>query len=298
MPRGIASFYRECFSRAFRGRYGKVEKWTAGLSFFGLIAVALLPAAPEVERVIQVELPVYFFIGVFLLTVLAGFIAAPYEIYCEERDAKLALEKLREPKLHVMLPGPEPTGVALEGNTAETYGGMRMTTVTKWASTVFYLLCTNTGETEAKRCRARVLYATRISEDSEDSVESGGIIESIELAWSKNDPENHLVADIAPGDTVRIWLAYIRQNGSLWVFRNDLPVHYQRVFGDQGHHKILLQIDSDNAATTQLLISIQTEAATKPVGNGAWTPKATAEILGQGGPVLDHPDIPTRRGVA
>jgi hypothetical protein len=292
--RPMLRFYRECLARAFRGRFGQVEKWTAAISLLGLALIASRSSlSADTQRLLQVEIPVYFFIATFLVTVLAGLIISPYRLFAEEKEKCLALESLRTPRLQIQLPGPDPIGVALDGSTTETYGGMRQTMVTKWASAVFYLLCTNTGETEAKRCRARVLCASR---DADDFVEAGGIVESIELAWSKTDPDNHLSADIAPGDTVRIWVAYVRQNGSLWVFRNDLPVHYQRVFGVAGHHKILLQVDSENAATTQVLMSIQTDEAKKPAGNGVWEPTAKAAILAQGRPVLQHPDMPKRTG--
>jgi hypothetical protein len=291
---GMLHFYKNCLSHACRGRFRHVEKWTGSISLLGLVIIAFRSSlSAETQHVLQVDLPVYFFVSLFLITVVAGFVTAPYRLFAEEREKRLALEEQRRPKLEIRLPGTDPVGVALDGSTIETMSGRRQTVIRQWASSVFYLLCTNTGELPAKCCRARVLYASR---DSAEVADRSGIIESIELAWSKKDPDSHLSADIAPGDTARIWLAYIRQNGSLWVFRNELPIHYQRVFGEAGHHKILLQIDGENIAPTQMLLSIHTEEATKPEGNGVWEPKAKAEILGQGGPVLEHPEMPIRVG--
>ena len=231
--------------------------------------------------------------GMALILLLINLAVAPYETFNEISLAKAALEDRRKPRLQVILPSGGIASVSLDGNTTESYGGRRITNHTRWSDTAIYLLVTNLGETPAKRVRARVLWAAR--ETDQEVFESSGIIESIELPWAKDDPDNNLTTEIMAEDTARIWVANVRQGGNLWVNRKELPIHYHRIFGDEGHHKMLIQIDSENVASTQVLLSIKTEKAQKPEGpNGIWEPKATVSMLGQGGPVLQHPDVPNR----
>ncbi len=83
----VVSFYLDCFRRAFRGKFWSVEKWTGGIGLVGLIVTRFSPVPRLWEQLINVDLPFYFFLAMFLGTVAAHMIVAPYLMYSEERSS-------------------------------------------------------------------------------------------------------------------------------------------------------------------------------------------------------------------
>jgi len=150
---------------------------------------------------------------------------------------------------------------------------------------VVCLYCKNVGEVPLRSCRARVLSASRVSDDGTATLR---FTESIELPWRKEDT-SCLMADLPSGETRRIWIGGVRTHGHFWVYRDvkDLPLEAQEVFGPPGTYKIIVQVDSDDIAPVQVLLEVKAAEGPKPEKAGLWRGIAEVAILAQGSPVVE-----------
>lgn len=278
-------FYRAWLRRAFAGWFKRVQGWTGTVAL--LVGVALfIFTSPQGAEKIGSTIRIVFFLTVFGAISITRLALAPYWLYREERNARVKAERARLPKLQVSLPEPAVIqSVSLRANTSESLGGTRQTVITGWELDVVALLCTNLGETTAKNCRARLLAATRLSPDGEHALQ---VVESVELPWNKEDPEHNLSTDIAPADKRHIWIGGVRSRGHFWLFRDikSLPIEYQRLLGEPGSYRILLQIDGENIPPQQVLLGIVAAEGPKPE-HGIWRGSVDVTLMGEGAPRVE-----------
>lgn len=277
-------FYWHCLKRAFSGKFAKAQGWTGGLSIVAVVIAWVTSPSGGDERTLLTVLPAAFFVGVFSLTVLVGLILAPVQIYQEEQRTREAVEALRRAKLAISLPDGGTMNINLIGHTSETLGGTRQTITRSFMTDVVCIFCKNIGEVPLRNCRARLLSASRISEDATTALT---FTESIELPWRKEDT-SCLMADLPPGETRRIWIGGVRTHGHFWVYRDikDLPLEAQQVFGPPGEYRMIVQVDSDDTAPLQMLLQVTTAEGPKPE-SGLWRGIANVALLAQGSPIVD-----------
>ena len=113
-------FYRLWLKRTFSGWFKRVEGWASTVALLVAVVLLIVPRSPEIERVAGAA-PAIFFVAVFALVVAARLMLAPYWLYREERVAREALERAREPSLVLSLPDPPViNSIALRGTTHES----------------------------------------------------------------------------------------------------------------------------------------------------------------------------------
>jgi hypothetical protein len=283
--KGAAAFYWRCLKRAFSGKFAKAEGWTGGLSVMALVIAWITSPSAGDERTLLTVLPAAFFVGAFSLTVLLGIILAPFEIYRGELRAREAVEALRQPKVAISLPDTGTVNIETAGNTTESLAGSRQTVGWSFMTDVVCLYCKNVGEVPLRNCRARVLSASRVSDDDTAVLK---FTESIELPWRKEDT-SCLMVDLPPGETRRIWIGGVRTHGHFWVYRElkDLPLEAQQVFGPPGTYRIVVQVNSDDIAPVQVLLEVKADKGPKPEKAGLWRGTAEVAILAQGSPAVE-----------
>lgn len=285
MLKDLTVFYWRCLKRAFSGKFAKAEGWTGGLSVIALVIAWVTSPSAGDERTLLTVLPAAFFLGAFSLIVLLGCILAPFQLYHDERRTREAVEALRQAKLAIWLPETGTVDINVAGHTMESLAGTRQTVIRSSTTDVVCLYCKNIGEVPIRNCRARVLSASRVSDEDTTVFK---FIESIELPWRKDDT-SCLTVDLPPGETRRIWIAGVRTRGHFWVYREvkDLPLEAQQVFGPPGTYKIVVQVDSDDIAPMQVLLEVK--AAEGPILETARLSRGTAEvtILAQGNRAIE-----------
>jgi hypothetical protein len=127
----VGKFYKECGRRAFSGKFWLVEKWSAGLAVLTAIAAAFIPSTllhlTELEMARWTTLiPVYFFVFVFVIAVISGFIIAPSKMYQEQVELKIAADEKRKPKLRLFL-NSSSLEVLKKASTSQSLGGQLFT---------------------------------------------------------------------------------------------------------------------------------------------------------------------------
>ena len=292
----VSAFYRECFRRAFRGVFWQIEKLSGGLSLLaGIFTHVIKPPAWE-DTVIDVDLPMYFFLLAFAVTVLIGFITAPVKMYEEQVQGRLALEEARKPKLNIYLKDNALQTLMLGGTTSETLGGTMVTSISHFLDGFVGFHCQNIGETTAIRCRARLMLAIKQEDDASET--DLRIIEAIPLRWTTNPTSgpDDFIADIPPNDMRRLWIANVRETGHVRLYRrpNELPADNQQLLGLQGKYLILVQVDSDSLPPQQVLLQIEGLPGGPPPHGGVHKGAGSVAILAQGSPRLSHPSIEAR----
>lgn len=280
--REVLSFHGQCIKRAFTGKFAKVEGWTGALSIIGLIIAVVFSPSEGEERLLLTVVPAVFFLGAFALTVFVGLLRAPVDLVREERARREEIEALRKPKFEISLPAGGTENISVGGNTSESLAGTRQTVVNSWMTDVLCFYCRNVGEVLIKNCRARVLSAKRENDGEETILD---FVESIELTWKKEDT-SVLSVDLPPDETRRIWLGGVRSRGHFWVYRDikELPIEAQRVFGEPGKYRILIQIDADDVVPTQIMLEVIAEEGPKPEKAGFHRGRAHVSIVSQGSP--------------
>jgi len=283
--KGAAAFYWRCLQRAFSGKFAKAEGWTGGLSIIAVVIAWIASPSAGDERTLLTVLPAAFFVGAFSLTVLLGIILAPFEIYRDELRARKAAEALRQPKIAISLPDTGTVNIETAGSTTESLAGSRQTVSGSFMTDVVCLYCKNVGEVPLRNCRARVLSASRVSDDDTAALK---FTESIELPWRKEDT-SCLIVDLPPGETRRIWIGSVRTHGHFWVYRElkELALEAQQVFGPPGTYRIVVQVDSDDGPPMQVLLEVKAAEGRKPEKAGLWRGIAQVAILAQGSPVVE-----------
>lgn len=287
---GMLNFYRECFARAFTGKFFLVEKWSGGL---GLVAVAATRFAPIPEGwdvMIQDDLPLYFFLCIFLMTVFLGFVTAPYSIYKEEREKAFLLQKAREPKLKVFVKEIDGTREFV-GSTNQTQGGMRLTTsLYAKTSSAVSLVVANIGETRVEKCTACLVWIERLDGDGDVA----GVVELFEpifLPWHFTETEDHLRCSIEPNTSKRVWIADVNFNGWMWVMRDieKLPAGYQHIFGGSGRYRAIIQVSDGESLSVQTKVEITCAENDKKNSYAGGT--ASIFMLEQASPNLERSGI-------
>jgi len=276
------SFYWSCLKRAFSGWFKRVEGWAGTVSL--AIAVVLLFVQPSaVVGTLAQAAPAWFFVGVFGLLVGGRILLSPYLLFRDERSVREDLERARQPNLEVSLPTPPVIqSIDLRGHTSESLAGSRQTVVTGWEMDVVALECVNRGELVAKGCRARLLSVSRHVAEGNEMLR---VTNPVALAWDKDDPESNLVVDLAPAELRRIWIGGVRTHGHVWLFRqvDKLPLEYQRLLGEAGIYRLIIQIDGDGVAPQQVELEIVASEGPKPT-SGIWRGRAQVTIVAQGAP--------------
>lgn len=279
---GILKFYLECVSRAFSGKYSLVEKWSAGLGMISLIVSKVIGLPEWITDSMVEELPMYFFITVFLCTVLVGFVVAPYSIYKEEREVAFQLRKLREPKLKVFTTSTEGV-VDKSGKTSTMTDGSRQQRIAPTTYNAVSLVVKNIGETRIDRCTAQIVAAEVLQEGKPIKV---NLTEPLYLAWSSSEPEANLECQLEPNASKRLWIADVNYSGLLWIMRDQdrIPLEYQELFGFQGRYRLTIQVDDGKSLSVQTLIEVTSKAADKEKEFSKGT--TTISILEQASPLL------------
>ncbi|WP_257547135.1 hypothetical protein [Sphingopyxis sp. DBS4] len=282
MAGGIFNFYRNCARRAFTGWFKRVEGWASTVALLVAIILLFVTLPASIEAALK-DAPTWFFLAVFVGLVVFRLILAPYQLFSDEHAAREAIERARRPLLELALPDPPLIqSVHLQGNTSESLGGTRQTTVTGWELDVAALTCFNAGEQVAEECRARLMSVMKIAIAGEEHLR---VITPVLLPWEKEDPETHLVTDIAPSETRRIWIGGVRGSGHIWLFRSakSLPLEHQQLLGEPGTYRLLIQVDGKNIPPQQIELEIIAEAGERPA-NGIQRGKAEVSVRGRGAP--------------
>lgn len=278
-------FYRDCLQRAFAGWFKRIEGWISSLSLcIGLVLLFWHPGE-HVEKTVT-SVPNMAFLAVFLAVILFRLAMSPYWLWAEEHQKREVAESLRRPRLELGLPNPPVIDViTLGGTTSQSLGGTRQTVINRWVHDVVALTCINTGETAVHGCRARLIAVEAVRSDGSELTR---IVGTVELPWRKEDPEDHLKADIAPGETQRIWVGGVRDGGHIWLFRKiqSLPIEYQQLLGGPGTYRVLIQVDGDNIPTQQIKIEITASSRPDPQ-SGVRRGHAQVAIVAQGAPRIE-----------
>ncbi|TSJ64822.1 hypothetical protein FO470_06130 [Starkeya sp. 3C] len=287
MGMGFFRFCWACVKRAFAGWFKRVEGLASSVSL--LIGVGLLFWHPpaSIEKAVS-SVPNILFLGLFPAVILIRLIQAPYWLLRDERAARAAIEKLRQPALRLALPEPPVIqSISLKGTTSESLSGKRQTVITGWEMDVVALHCTNYGETAARGCRARLLEMIRTTPEGDSELR---IVGTLELPWSKEDPEGSLSIDIAPAEQQCIWIGGVRSGGQTWLFRDRkrLPIEYQQLLGEVGTYRLLIQLDGDNIPPQQIQLEIVAGSGLEQVGGGILRGSAEVRLLAQGAPRIEE----------
>ncbi len=278
-------FYGSCLKRAFTGWFKRVEGWTSSVALVLAVILLFVKPVPAIRESLQ-GIPAGFFIVIFLSIILVRLFVSPYLLFRDEQMKRAALESARKPALSLTLPEPPVIQtISQRGHTSETLGGTRQTVISGWELDVVTLTCTNTGETKATGCRARLMSMTKVLENDENELR---VVSPIALPWEKENPEANLVVDLAPNETRRIWIGGVRTHGHVWLFREikSLPVEYQQLLGEAGAYRLLIQLDGDNIAPQQIEIEILAAEGPKPE-IGVWRGEADVTICAQGSPRIE-----------
>jgi hypothetical protein len=249
------SFYWAWLKRAFAGWFKRVEGWASTLALLipaGLQLANLPPQWKEGAR----DLPTWLFLGVSGAIVTARLLVAPFLLFRDERTVRLSLERARVPTLALFLPEPPVlNSVSLQGTTHESLSGRRQTVITQAEFDVVSLHCRNEGEHTASDCKARLMSVTKIAAATEERLE---VISPVLLPWEKEEPEENLSADLAPGEIKRIWVGGVRNGGQVWIFRDPkrLPIEYRQLLGEQGTYRVLIQVDGDGIPAQRVELEI------------------------------------------
>lgn len=282
MAGGVFNFYRNCVKRAFTGWFNRVEGWASTVALFVAVILLFVTPPPSITTSLQ-EAPTWFFLAVFVGFVLFRLVLAPYQLFSEERAARETIEQARTPRLELALPNPPLIqSINIQGTTSETIAGTRQTVVTGWELDVAALTCFNAGEQIATDCRARLMSVTKLAAAGEEHLR---VITPVLLPWEKEEPEAHLVTDIAPNETRRIWVGGVRGSGHIWLFRSakSLPLEHQQLLGEPGTYRLLIQVDGKNIPPQQIELEIVAEAGERPV-SGIQRGRAEVSVKARGAP--------------
>lgn len=282
MGLGFLSFYTACVRRAFSGWFGTVSGWAGTLSLLVGVALLFFDVPPFVSDLASKAEPA-FFLPVFALSLVVRLFMAPYWLFHDERARRLECEKAAQPTLTVSLPDPPTlTSVSLAGSTSESISGIRQTIINRWEMDVVALICTNHGLREAEGCRARLLSVVRVTNGR---VEDLGMVEAISLPWDKQDREGSHLVDIPASETKRIWLGGVRSRGHLWIFRDvkALPLDYQRLLGEPGTYRVLIQVDARDVPPQQIALEIFA-AEGAPIEGGVQRGRIDVRVVAQASP--------------
>lgn len=251
---GIFSFYRACFVRAFTGKFFLVEKWSGGLGLLSALAAKFFPATNWRGGMLTEDLPMYFFLFVFLVTVFLGFVTAPYSIYKEQLDKAILLEQSRKPKLKVFIGEAVGTKQYTAG-TGQSFSGSRSSTLYHSRSNALSLVVKNVGEVRAETCTASLIWAECVHGDRVREID---IFEPIKLPWSHANTEENLQISLDPSESCRVWIADVTHKGFAWVMREtkNLPANYQQVFGPSGRYRAIIQVSDGKSLSIETRIEI------------------------------------------
>lgn len=218
----------------------------------------------------------YFVLEALFLAPRAIWLEAKTENYSLSNQVE-SLTKRLSPKLTITAP---PDGGAITvnlGTTSETIGGYRQTVITS-ADHFVTLYCRNDSE-ESVVCEARLISAWRIINGEKVDL---NILETIQLSWSRKKPPSEFLAVITPRETKRLYIALIRPNGAVLLYRtlDEIPTEYHQLFYDTGHYLICIQIDISNNGAKRVLLEMKTAPA-KKVPNQMPIPGLSLSVIDQ-----------------
>jgi hypothetical protein len=287
MFKDILAFYWLCIRRAFGGKFWKAERWSGGLGLVAALFLLFWPQGNEASRMLA-ALPLWFFLTIFVATVVFGLIVAPFLLYDEEKQKGQALTRRIEPKLRVWRDTSRLQYVPTKGETSETYGGRRIT-ADLGAEHVATLQCTNEGLGTLEACRCTLVAVWKVENGEAKRL---NIWEQMELAWNRDKKNPDFYAYIEPNETRTLYLAQVHPAGHAWLYRDmkSLPLEYQQLFGGIGKYQVLLQFKSTQPDPLHVLIDLDIRESRS---KDAMTPPpehSTVVISDQGAPPLRLPD--------
>ncbi len=277
-------FYRECFVRAFSGKFLLAESWTAavGIIVFLISKIEIVPE--DIRSMLNDDIPMYFFVVVFIVIVAFGLVTAPHKIYLAELSKSTALSKAREPKIKVSLRDVEGTAED-RGFTVQTQGGNRYTQLHSSTSNAVSLMVQNVGETRIEKCTASLIWFECVDGEG---IGPRTLIEPIMLPWSHIDVEQHLEKSLDPGTTARVWIADVNYKGWTWLMREarKLPADCQQIFGPSGRYRAIIKVTDGQSLSIETCIEIvgSESEATDIYPNG--TGRSSIAILEQKSPKM------------
>jgi hypothetical protein len=283
---GLVYFYLECLSRAFSGKFFRIEKWSGGLGLLSLLASWYLPIPEQIYGVSMEDLPAYFFLTVFFLTVFVGLVTSPYTIYREEREKSLALEEKRKPRIKVYIDSPEGQRED-KGNTSQMIAGNRSTNRSTLLANGLSLVVENLGERRINCCTASLVWVESLADDGFDVQ----IFEPILLTWDPNATEANLEARIEAHSRRRFWIADVLHNGWTWILRDkdNLAADYQQIFGAAGRYRAIVQVTDGDALSVETLVEINSWGSEKPLNYLGGIGFGNISIIEQESPRLSRP---------
>ncbi|HEY8576572.1 MAG TPA: hypothetical protein VIL88_09570 [Devosia sp.] len=286
MLKELLRFYWMCIRRAFSGKFWKAERLSGGLSVLAGLFALFWPINREGDKLVA-SLPLWFFLTIFVATVLFGLIVAPYHLYHEERQKARLLEQRQEPHFKVSLEGDKPFHL-LEGTTTTSLAGTRQS-VSRRGYQVVGLLCENTGLDSLWPCSAKLMAAWRKGPEGMKRLE---VYEAIELSWSSDLSRPSFAEQLDAGERKRIFISLVHPNGCMWVFReaHGLPFEYQQIFGQAGTYQMLIQLKSSRPDPYHVLVQVETWEEPRTIPGIAWA-GSKVTILAQGAPPLSQPGI-------
>lgn len=280
----IIIFYKDCIVLTFSGKFIKAQTIAGVMSLLITCVIFFIPVTDSDERFYLTDFPTRFFLILFLLEIIVGFIYAPFERYTQEKNKRQSIESLRVPKIKISLPDGGVQDIYLGGSTTETISGNRSSVVTNFLLDIVCLKCENIGEVFIRNCRSRIIRGYVYREGATACLD---IVESIELSWKKEDM-SCLSVDFPPNETRRIWIGGVRSGGQFWVYRpkNALPIEYQSLFGLSGRYILLIQLDSEDMVPIQVVLRVETKEGVPQTKPGIIRGKIKAEIV-----EISHPRI-------
>lgn len=141
--------------------------------------------------------------------------------------------------------------------------------------TLVSILCRNSGRSDLSGCSASLLAAWEIRDGETLDL---GIIESVPLSWDRNLQAHPNFATITPGENKRLYLATLKPNGALSLYRylDYLPPEYFDLFKYPGTYRLKIQIASLKKGLRSVLIEIKSQSGNFNAGEEA---KAVIRIL-------------------
>lgn len=280
----ILLFYREVVIRAFRGKFWLVEKWTGGLALLCFVAAKLLSPSARVAEVIEVSLPLYFFLVLLSAVIILGIIISPVEMFGEERKRRQEAEEQLKPKIRVSVS--ESSGRDFHtGTTSQSADGSRQTLLKPVASNSVALIVRNDGGQRIDRCIAELISAECIEGETVGRLD---ILEPITLCWGRDGDQEKLSASLESGASARVWIASVHYGGFVWLFRNtkSLPAEYQRIFGSSGRYRAVIQVSDGRTLSVQTMVEIIGSKGDPTGSYPSGTGKSSIYILEQASPRL------------
>lgn len=204
----------------------------------------------------------YIVLAIFVFAIQLIFVV-PQRIYRDLTSEIRTIKSLVEPRLAFALPE-EGLFRANFGSTSGAISGWRQSVVMSRYELVAVQI-KNVGANTIENCR---LFLSGASRFEEGGIETDlGVVESVDLIWSRDIHEDVLSASLRPGQVKRVYIANVHPAGyiQLWRDTKHYPIEYHTLFQNPGKYAFYITAISDELAPQHIKVIVETRrSASEP----------------------------------